>query len=174
MELNERIRLARTRADLTQQQVADHFGIKRPTVSQWEIGTHRPDQDKFPELAAVLGVTLDWLMSEEGSGPPAKKTDQTTAPKPSKFLKSSRYRFYVKEWRQFMVGDKVDTAARAAGMPENEYLAFEAYPINFTLGQIAALADELGIRGDQFWWKPPEGRSASRPVKSGKKQARAR
>jgi hypothetical protein len=44
--------------------------------------------------------------------------------------------------------------ARAAALAPDEYEAFETYPINFTLGQIAALADELGIRGDQFWFPP--------------------
>lgn len=168
MELNERIRLARSRTDLTQKDVADHFGISRPTVAQWEAGTHRPDQDKFPELAALLGVTLDWLMNEGGNGP----ANQTHAHVPQKFLKSSKHKFYVREWREFMVGDRVDGAAAAAGLDVNGYQAFETYPINFTLGQILAIADEIGIRGDQFWFPPPKGKPA--PIRQAPAKKRAR
>lgn len=155
MEFWQRLRHAREVAGLKQGDVATHFGISRPTVSQWEAGTHRPDQDRFPALAELLGITLDWLMNETGEGP--GKTARPTPAAPSqKFLKSSKHKFYVREWRVFMVGDKIEAPARAAGLPADEYEAFETYPINFTLGQIAALADELGIRGDQFWFPPPK------------------
>jgi transcriptional regulator with XRE-family HTH domain len=74
MDFGQRIRTARDAAGLTQKQVADHFGIKRPTVTQWEAGPHRPDQDRFPALAALLGITLDWLMTEVGDRPDVKRT----------------------------------------------------------------------------------------------------
>lgn len=90
-----------------------------------------------------------------GEAPPGLVVSQVAAPAP-KFLRSSKHKFYVREWRKFMAGDKIDAAAKAAGLPPDEYQAFETYPINFTLGQIAALADELGIRGDQFWFPPPK------------------
>jgi transcriptional regulator with XRE-family HTH domain len=155
MEFWQRLRKAREAAGLRQGDVAAHFEIARPTVSQWEAGTHRPDQDRFPALAALLGVTLDWLMDEAGDGP-GIKGKKLSPVSPSKFLKTSTHKFYVREWREFMVGDKVAGAAAAAGMPIDEYQAFEAYPVNFTLGHIVALADELGIRGDQFWFPPPK------------------
>jgi transcriptional regulator with XRE-family HTH domain len=156
MEFSQRLRAAREAAKLKQSDVAEHFGISRPTISQWEAGTHRPDQDRFPSLAALLGVTLDWLMNEVGDGPGIPARRQAVPSAASKFLKSSRHKFYVREWREFMAGDRIEGAARAAGLPPEEYQAFETYPINFTLGQIVALADELGIRGDQFWFPPPK------------------
>lgn len=54
--LGSRIRAARLAAKLTQQQVADHFGIKRVNVTQWEGDTTRPDGYRLPDLARLLGV----------------------------------------------------------------------------------------------------------------------
>jgi transcriptional regulator with XRE-family HTH domain len=159
MELGERLRVARTTAGMTQQRVADHFGIKRPTVTQWELGSHRPDSDKFTALANLFGVPLAWLMDESGPGPD-KNGQKAQAPIAAKFLRSSKRKYYVREWRTYMMGDKVDAAAKAAGLPLDEYQAFETYPINFTLGQLEAVADEIGIQGHQFWFPPPKERSA--------------
>jgi hypothetical protein len=53
------------------------------------------------------------------------------------------------------MGVAVGDAAKAAGLPTDEYQAHETYPINFTLGQVAALADLFGVRGDQLWFPPP-------------------
>lgn len=160
MELNERLKKARTAVGLTQKAVADHFGIARVSVTQWELGETRPDQDKFGSLASLYSVSLDWLLEERGDGPTdGVKPATRPTPGPAKFIKSKTFKFYVAEWREFM-GVKVGPAAEAAGLDSDEYEAHEVYPINFTLGQIAALADEFGIRGDQFWFPPPKGRPA--------------
>jgi len=67
--LGERIRIARVAAGLTQNDIAKHFGIARPNVTQWESGTTRPDQDRLPELAKLLNVSLDWLLNDAGEPP---------------------------------------------------------------------------------------------------------
>lgn len=150
MELHERLKDARTKAGLTQKAVAGHFRIARVSVTQWESGDTRPDPDKFPALADLYGVSLDWLMKESGKGPAASKSNR-----PDRFIRErNKFKFYVREWREFM-GTKVEDAAKVAGLDPNEYQAHEVYPINFTLGQIGALAAEIGVRGDQFWFPPP-------------------
>jgi len=115
-----------------------------------------------PGLVDMLRTALQRVSDDSGAD--AAEQRPRSAP-PRKFLRTSKHKFYVMEWRKFMVGDRVDGAARAAGMPTDEYQAFETYPINFTLAQIAALADEFGIRGDQFWFPPPKGKPA--PITAG-------
>lgn len=66
MELFERIRSAREARGITQKAIADHFGIKPVSVTQWESGKSKPETDKFPELAKLLGVRLEWLINNEG------------------------------------------------------------------------------------------------------------
>lgn len=153
MELYERLKHARSHAKLTQQQVADHFGISRVSVTQWENGTSRPDQAKFADLADLFKVRLEWLMDDRGDPPSVDSSSRPTSA-PQKFIKNRTFKFYVKEWREFM-GVRESTAAAAIGFDPDEYEAFETYPINFGLVQIVALADEFGIRGDQFWFPPP-------------------
>jgi transcriptional regulator with XRE-family HTH domain len=77
-ELNERLRAARKRAGATQQALADHLGIQRVNVTQWEGGTTRPDQSRLPQIASYLGVSLEWLM--KGAGPMADDAGLSPAP----------------------------------------------------------------------------------------------
>lgn len=150
MEFHERLRDGRKKAGLTQKAVAQHFKIARVSVTQWESGETRPDPDKLPSIATLYGVSLDWLMTEAGKGPVIQKGNR-----PDRFIRErSKFRFYVREWREFM-GTKIDDAAKVAGLGIDEYQAYEVYPINFTLGQVGALANEFGVRGDQFWFPPP-------------------
>lgn len=67
MSLGSRISEARDWAGKTQQEVADHFGISREAVSQWESGDTRPRSAKLSGLTRFLGVRLAWLL--DGTGP---------------------------------------------------------------------------------------------------------
>lgn len=78
--LGQRIRHARKVKGTSQQAVADHFGIKRVSVTQWEGDTTRPDQDKLGSLAALLGTSIAWLVSGEGPGPNAQGSKSTARP----------------------------------------------------------------------------------------------
>ena len=118
---------------------------------------HEEDRAK---LAEVMQVPETELMV----GSPASPTNV-------KFIRSKTFRFYVAEWREFM-GVSLQSASKAAGMPDDEYGAFEFYPVNFTLAQIVALADEFGIRGDQFWFPPPKKQIGSMPKQEIKKTKR--
>lgn len=58
-------RLAESRKNcgLTQEQVAEKLYITTQSVNSWESGDAIPDTGKLPELAALYGVTTDWLLS---------------------------------------------------------------------------------------------------------------
>lgn len=68
-ELGQRIRAARKRAGLTQQQVAEDFGIDRTAVVQWESKdpkrATRPDVSRLEEFAKLTRTPLWWLLSDE-------------------------------------------------------------------------------------------------------------
>ena len=66
MSLGKRIREKRKAQGLTLQQLGDVFGVTRSSVSDWESGKTRPDQDKLVKLAQVLGTTLQDLLSDSG------------------------------------------------------------------------------------------------------------
>lgn len=77
--LGQRIRYAREAARLTQQQVADNFGIKRVSVTQWEGDTTQPSTDKIASLAELLDCEVAWLIDAKGNPPLFRPKSQTAA-----------------------------------------------------------------------------------------------
>jgi len=63
MKFKDYFRSSRKAAKLTQQQIADRFGIERVSVSNWERGQNLPDPKRIPALASILGVPVSKLMS---------------------------------------------------------------------------------------------------------------
>jgi len=62
--LADRIRQARRAARLSQADLADSLEVASSAVAQWESpnGT-TPRIEKFPALAAAVGVSVDWLLT---------------------------------------------------------------------------------------------------------------
>ena len=48
---------------MTQKQIADKLGVLPKTVSKWETGHGFPDTSLLTELAKLLGVSTDALLS---------------------------------------------------------------------------------------------------------------
>lgn len=69
MSMAKRIAMARKEAGLSQQAVADRFGISRAAVAQWENGDTYPGTAKLEGLADVLRVRLEWLATGRGLQP---------------------------------------------------------------------------------------------------------
>lgn len=63
--LGNRLTYARNKAKLTQNDVAQKLHVTVQAVSLWERDENAPDLMKFPELAAIYGVTTDWLLTGE-------------------------------------------------------------------------------------------------------------
>lgn len=59
-----RIRYLRKQHNMTQAQLAEQLGVTDKAVSKWERDLSYPDPALFPELANILGVTVDDLLNE--------------------------------------------------------------------------------------------------------------
>lgn len=57
----DNLKLARLSANVTQQQMADQFGITRGAVAQWESGAIYPDASRLGAIAEYLDCSLDVL-----------------------------------------------------------------------------------------------------------------
>ena len=79
--LGGRIRAAREAARLSQQAIADHFGLSAQAVSQWETGTTKPGADRIAALARLLHANLEWLINGQGpqAPPGVSATGETSA-----------------------------------------------------------------------------------------------
>lgn len=73
-------RLAQTRRgqNLTQEQLAEKLGVTRQAVSRWESDTAYPETDKIVRMAALFGVSCDYLLGvsgpQAGAVPPSPVT----------------------------------------------------------------------------------------------------
>lgn len=70
MEFNEKLRLLRKNAGLTQRQVADAVGVTYRTYQNYEAGASSPSGDTASRLAAALGVSTDTLLSAAPASAP--------------------------------------------------------------------------------------------------------
>ena len=64
MTIGDRIKEARERASLSQQQLADALGIRasgRQRVCGWESGLRTPLRTTIDQIAAITGVTPAWI-----------------------------------------------------------------------------------------------------------------
>lgn len=59
------LKKARVAAGYTQQQMAQHFGITRGAVAQWESGTIYPDASRLYDIAEFLDCSLDRLFRDK-------------------------------------------------------------------------------------------------------------
>jgi phage repressor protein C with HTH and peptisase S24 domain len=65
MKFNEKLRSTRKTLGLTQQDIADIFGIKSVNISDWENEKTMPEASRLPLLAKKLGLSISELMGEE-------------------------------------------------------------------------------------------------------------
>lgn len=72
-----KIREFRSVRGLRQEDLAEATGVTQAAVSEWESGKSRPATDKLVKLAAVLGVTVDALLSD--AQPAASAPEQSPA-----------------------------------------------------------------------------------------------
>lgn len=63
MEIGNQIKALRQRKGITQEVMAQHFGITAQAVSKWERGVATPDIGMLPEISAFFGVTIDELFN---------------------------------------------------------------------------------------------------------------
>ncbi|MBB2200557.1 helix-turn-helix domain-containing protein [Gluconacetobacter tumulisoli] len=62
-ELGKRIRILRKIAGLSQQQLADGLGLSRSAIAFWETGREGGAQKHLAELARILGVDAEALLT---------------------------------------------------------------------------------------------------------------
>lgn len=61
-KLGKNLKKLRLKSELTQEQLADIFGVSAQAVSRWENGTTYPDITLLPTIANYFEITLDELM----------------------------------------------------------------------------------------------------------------
>ncbi len=70
MSIASRIKEARAKTKITQAELALAMASNQSTIAYWENGRSQPDAAKAQKLAAILGITPEWLMFGSASGKP--------------------------------------------------------------------------------------------------------
>jgi len=65
MTLGQKLKHLRTKAGLTQKELAEKLAVTFQTVSKWENDDNEPDINTIKELAKLYGCSVDQLISEE-------------------------------------------------------------------------------------------------------------
>ena len=65
MNIGNKLNKARTKANLTQEQVADALGVSRQTISNWENEKTYPDIKSVVTLSDLYCVSLDYLLKDK-------------------------------------------------------------------------------------------------------------
>ena len=52
----------RLKKRMSQRQMADKLGVTQQAVAKWETGKSMPRADMLPQLASILGCTVDELL----------------------------------------------------------------------------------------------------------------
>lgn len=63
MEIGNQIKALRLRRSITQEEMAQHFGVTAQAVSKWERGVATPDIALLPAISTYFGVTIDELFA---------------------------------------------------------------------------------------------------------------
>ncbi len=87
MMLSEKIHNCRKKKGLSQDALAEKMGVSRQAVSKWETGESSPELGKMKALADVLGVTVDWLLSDEEAEPEVRKPSDSASDRLPVFLR---------------------------------------------------------------------------------------
>ena len=64
-----RIREIRESQNMPQVKLADNMGVTQSVISNWETGVALPRTRQLPDLARVLGCTIDELFVPEPASP---------------------------------------------------------------------------------------------------------
>ena len=88
MTFGEKLQKLRTRAGLSQDQLAELLDVSRQAVSKWERNEAMPEAEKLVRISRQFGVSTDSLLLEELEEP---ETASTTAPAAGLWVR-------VKQW----------------------------------------------------------------------------
>lgn len=65
----QRLRSRRKQLDMSQEEVGDQLTASRQAYGKWEKGANQPGASDVAELASVLKVSADWLLTGKGPDP---------------------------------------------------------------------------------------------------------
>lgn len=98
------LKTLRKEKGLTQEQLAEHMGVARRTVSRWETGSNMPDLDILMELSDFYGVDLREILSGERTSEPMNEELKETVLQVADYTSEERSRLVKRMHVMFIAG----------------------------------------------------------------------
>ena len=89
MEISEKLKDARQKAGMTQDQVAEKIMVSRVTVSHWENGKSLPDIVSLISLSDLYNITLDELVKGDSKMTEKVKKDARDADNNKRLIRAT-------------------------------------------------------------------------------------
>lgn len=145
MKLGEKIAEKRKEQGLTQAELAEKMMVTRQTVSRWEAGTGLPDVERIAELAAVLGVSCDYLLTDVADQTHTDVDNPSKATAVSRLMqglpgKTVKFNFYDEE----VDADVMDNPCRLLGF-EGNWMEVEVLKKKETMRKLIAVSTIVSI-----------------------------
>lgn len=98
------IKELRKEKGLTQEQLAEQFGVSRRSVSRWETGNNLPDLDILVEMSDYFKVNLRELLDGERDGVEMDRDLENTVRKVADYSNEENKKLTKRMHRLFIVG----------------------------------------------------------------------
>ena len=125
---------------LTQEQLAEHVGVARRTISRWETGSNLPDLDILIELSDFYNVDLRKLLSGERRSEQMNKEMKETVLQVADYSNEEKARLLRRMHWLFlagMVGFITFLAITAAGLDKTSpYEGIGSFGLGIAFGMI--------------------------------------
>lgn len=64
MTLGEKLKEARKKVGISQEQLSEKLGVSRSAVAKWETDNGIPDVDNLKVISKLLNVSIDYLLDD--------------------------------------------------------------------------------------------------------------
>lgn len=138
MTLGEKLRTARQKYGLTQEELADKLCVSRQAITKWENDKGIPDIENLKAIAALFDVSVDYLVSDEPlSGRVLRETiDLTTYPGRNRHDAAVRARY--------------PDAALIQPLLRRKKLSRREWWLDFLAPGLLGVADQVGRSGANY------------------------
>ena len=133
------IKALRREIGLTQEQLAERFGVARRTVSRWETGSNMPDLDILMEMSDFYAVDLRELLDGERKGEKMNKELEETVMKVADYSNDEKLKLMQSMHWLFIAG--------LIAAIVYTVLVFTGYSLNFWGGLCSGITSGMMVVG---------------------------
>ena len=138
-KFHEKLKMLRKKKGLTQQEVADFFGIQQAVYQKWESGNRKPSYENLSMLACIFDVSIDYLEISKERYLKLKKQKEEE--------KKNLFSVRLKELR-LRHGFNQEELAKQIGIKQNSYSDWEHGKCKPNYEKLEKIADFFGVSLD--------------------------